>query len=108
MQHLYHISTNEEASEEAEHAVVISHVLADEVNFGYSAMVNIRVRTINGVRVRNLRHVVEILTGMTEGWVKIEGDQHQVIIVDHIEAMNAEARILKLHRVPAAMSSDLM
>ena len=52
--------------------VVLQKVLADRVNRGYHDLESVLVREVQGVRVRNLRHVVEL----------IEGDQ---VIIDEGE-----------------------
>jgi hypothetical protein len=41
--------------------IIISHVLADEVNLGYHGMGNLLLTSVNGHRPANMRHLVDIL-----------------------------------------------
>eukprot|EP00804_Cyclotella_cryptica_P015994 CCRYP_004150-RB/>CCRYP_004150-RB protein AED:0.31 eAED:0.32 QI:0/0/0/1/0/0.33/3/0/688 len=41
--------------------ILLSHVLADDVNLGYHGMGNLLLTSVNGHRITNIRHLVDIL-----------------------------------------------
>ena len=52
--------------------MILSQVLADEVNAGYQGMHDLEVRSVNGKRVHNLRELrdaVEGAEGRSSGWI---------------------------------------
>ena len=69
------------------------------------------VRSVNGVKVRNLRHLAEMIDQCNEGFVRFgvdRGDEWDVkIIVDATEMRAATARVMKRNLIPADRSEDL-
>uniref|UniRef100_A0A7S3LW79 Protease Do-like PDZ domain-containing protein n=2 Tax=Palpitomonas bilix TaxID=652834 RepID=A0A7S3LW79_9EUKA len=114
-------SSREELNEEV---VVLSQVLAHEVNVGFEVN-NIVLRKVNGVKVKNLRSVVELALAITEApkvtdektpdfcpaiddnMVKFEFEDDEVMILGREEALAATATILSQHNIPSALSSDM-
>ena len=43
-----------------EQFVILSHILAHDINFGYQSWKNYKVEKINGTKPKNLRHFAEI------------------------------------------------
>ena len=69
------------------------------------------VRSVNGVKVRNLRHLAEMIDQCNEGFVRFgvdRGDEWDVkIIVDAKEMRETTARVMKRNMIPADRSEDL-
>ena len=78
---------------------------------GYIGCDKSLVRNINGVKVRNLRHLVEIVDACKEGFVCFgldRGNEWDVkVIVDAKEMREATARVMKRNLIPADRSEDL-
>lgn len=93
-------------------AVVISDVLADDVVEGYHGAGVVLVRTVNDVKVRNLRHLIEIIEASKEEFIKITVDAGEEwsynIIVDTEKLRKATPRILETYRIPADRSKALL
>jgi hypothetical protein len=88
--------------------VVLCHVLVDEINYGYTNMTNLEVKKCNGVQIRNLRHLMQLIEGNTQPYLRLDLDEHMVIIMDAKSAAESNDRILKKHYVPATKSEDLL
>jgi hypothetical protein len=92
-------------------AVAISFCFADKGIEGYLGFAKSFVRSVNGVKVRNLRHLAEMLDRCHEGFVRFgvdRGDEWDMkIIVDAKEMRETTARVMKRNMIPADRSEDL-
>lgn len=92
-------------------AVVISYTFADEGIVGYFNAGDMIVRNVNDVKVRNLRHLVEILDGCRDGYVCLDlnnGDKwNRKVIVDAREMRETTRRVMKRNQIPSDRSDDL-
>lgn len=87
--------------------VVVSQVLADEVNVGYSAFAETTVQDLGGTKVRDIFHFAELLAGRREGPVDMTTSFGGRMSFDAEEARRANARILERYRLPMDCSADL-
>lgn len=91
--------------------VVISFYHADGSIDGYIGYVESLVRSVNGVKVRNLRHLAELLDGCEEGFVRIhvdKGDEWDMkVVVDAKQMREATSRVMKRNLIPSDRSEDL-
>ena len=94
-----------------EEAVVISFCFADAGIEGYIGCDESLVRSVNGVKVRNLRHLVEIVDACKEGFVCFGLDRNTEwdvkAIVDAKEMRESTARVMKSNLIPFDRSEDL-
>ena len=92
-------------------AVVISAVLADRSVEGYRGFPPSLLKTVNGAKVRNLRHLAALLDACGDGFVRFGFDQgdawDESLIVDAKEMREATARVMKRHQIPADRSANL-
>ena len=92
-------------------AVTISFCFADVGIEGYIGCDKSLVRSVNGVKVRNLRHLVEMVDACKDGFVCFgldRGNEWDVkVIVDAKEMREATARVMKRNLIPADRSEDL-
>ena len=92
-------------------AVVISFCFADKGVEGYIGCDESLVRKVNGVKVRNLRHLVEIVDKCHDGFVRFDVDRNTEwdakIVVDAKEMREATARVMKRNQIPSDRSEDL-
>ena len=85
--------------------VILSMVLGDEVNIGYQDIVTELVSSVNGVKVRNLRHLIELLEKKQDGYAIIRFDQeNRPLILDLKQFRAATPRILEKYQLPADRS----
>jgi hypothetical protein len=98
---------NDHAEVEGEQVVLLSQVLADEINAGYQGMHDLEVRCVDGERVRNLKELKRAVETATGEYLRLDLADDRVLVVNRKEANEAHARIMLKHRVPSRMSRDL-
>lgn len=91
-----------------EQLVILSQVLMDDINTGYERLSDLQVKKVNAVEIENLKHLCNLVEGCHEQSLRFDLDEDRVIIMDYNSAKLATSRILKRHRIPSAMSGDLM
>lgn len=91
--------------------VVISFCFSDKAIDGYRGAANSLVRSVNGVKVRNLRHLTELVDQCHDGFVRFGLDRgnewDSKLIVDAREMREATVRVMKRNLIPADRSDDL-
>ena len=98
---------NDHPTAEGEQVVLLSQVLADEINAGYQGMHDVEVRAVNGRRVRNLRALKSAVESAAGAFLRLDLADDRVLVVNREEADRAHARIMAKHRVPSRVSRDL-
>ncbi|MDY0000364.1 MAG: trypsin-like peptidase domain-containing protein [Polyangia bacterium] len=101
--HLYYSGLR---SPERQEIVVLSKVLADEVNVGYDGFHHECVERVNGVLPRDMSHFVELLGAATDK-VELQTSRHGIVVLDVAGAREATPRILARYRIPRDRSEDL-
>ena len=107
----FHDNILKDESFAGEELVAISFCFADVGVEGYIGCDKSLVRSVNGVKVRNLRHLVELVDSCKEGFVCFGLDRDTEwdvkVIVDAQEMHTATARVMKRNQIPADRSEDL-
>lgn len=91
-----------------EQLVILSQVLMDDINVGYERLAELQVKRVNGVEVENLKHLCSLVESCTEENLRFDLDDERVIVLKYQNAKLATSRILKRHRIPSAISADLV
>ncbi|KAH7685121.1 Peptidase Do protein [Dioscorea alata] len=91
-----------------EQLIVLSQVLMDDINAGYERLAELQVKKVNGVEVENLKHLCTLVEDCNVESLRLDLDDERVIVLNYNNAKMATSRILKRHRIPSAMSSDLV
>lgn len=63
---------------------------------------------MNGVEVENLKHLCELVESCQDESLRFDLDEERVIVLNYKTAKLATSHILRRHRIPSAMSSDLI
>lgn len=87
--------------------VAVLQVLPADVNFGYHDKSMWVVDFINGTPVKDFQQFVQLLKNNQAKNVFFENENGYQIVINHQEAMKAEADILKLYKIPARYSAGL-
>lgn len=95
-------------TEERDELVVVLKVLAADVNEGYHDIANWIVESVNGVPVRNLRHLVELVEQSHGEFVEFTNDRGEILILDRAKAARTAEEILARYRIPRDRSEDLL
>ncbi|CAK9137753.1 unnamed protein product [Ilex paraguariensis] len=83
-------------------------VLMDEISVGYERLAELQVKKVNGIEIENLKHLCQLVEDCKEEGLRFDLDDERVIVLNYGMAKIATSRILKHHRIPSAMSSDLV
>ena len=96
---------------EGDEAVVISDVLPDVSMEGYLGCDRSLVRTVNGTKVKNLRHLVQLIESCQDGFVRfgldMDNEWDVKMIADAKELREATPRVMQRYQIPADRSEDL-
>ncbi|MBQ9344576.1 MAG: trypsin-like peptidase domain-containing protein [Kiritimatiellae bacterium] len=94
--------------------VILTDVLSDPVNLGYTDATVVLVEAVDGQPVHSLKGLARILDSATNDFVCIEivspsfrGDKHIPLILDTAKAREALPAILERYQVPADRSPDI-
>lgn len=98
---------HQKAESEGEQVVVLSQVLAAEINLGYEEVCNTQVKSVNGVTVKNLKHLVELVTACQDKYLRFDLEYSTMIVLETETARKSNDDILSTHGIGADRSSDL-
>ena len=91
--------------------VILSDVLADICVEGYIGTAGVHVRSVNGVKVRDLRHLVELVDGAQGEFLQLGIDDNNewdsLMVLDLAALREATPRIMERYRIPADRSGEL-
>ncbi len=99
---------NQMPTERRHEVVVLQKVLADRVNTGYHDFENLVVDTVNGEKVRSLRHVVELVSQSEGPFLKLVSLCGHRIVLSREAVKKRHAKVLRKFGVPADRSLDLV
>ncbi|KAL6978438.1 Protease Do-like 2, chloroplastic [Sarracenia purpurea var. burkii] len=91
-----------------EQIVILSQVLANEVNIGYEDMGNQQVLKFNGTRIKNIRHLAHLVDSCKDKYLVFEFEDNYLAVLVREAAAATSSRILKDYGIPSERSSDLL
>ena len=97
-----------ELSQEGEEVVIITKVLASNLNNGYDDLIDSRIVAVNGKSIRNLQDLIRnVETDIENPFVVFMTEGNQTIALDRIKSEAAHGDILSTYRIADDRSSDL-
>ena len=96
-----------EITEKYNEVVVLSSILADEINEGYQDIRFQRVNKYNGIEIRNLKDLLKRMEAQRDGFAELELDDYIKLVIDLKKYREATGRIMKRYRIPVDRSNDL-
>ncbi|GAB4568402.1 MAG: S1C family serine protease [Haliangiales bacterium] len=94
-------------SESLKEIVILTHVLGDEINIGYTDFYNESVLAVDGQQPRDIGHFARMLDD-ADGVVKIETSGPGCIMFDTEQVRASQARIAARYHVTRDRSADLL
>ena len=90
--------------------MISSPMFPHKLGKGYSNPLAKVVREVNGVRIKNLRHLVETLRDSKDKYIKIVFDDRasETIVLDRLETLKATDEILSDNSVRQQASDDIL
>ncbi|KAG2443617.1 hypothetical protein HXX76_001968 [Chlamydomonas incerta] len=96
------------AQHKEEQVVVLSQVLAAEVNLGYEEICNTQVVSLNGSRITNLAELVARVDACDQPYIVLDLEYNQKVVLGTAKARAATSEILAMHCIAADRSPDLV
>ncbi|XP_014513596.1 protease Do-like 2, chloroplastic isoform X1 [Vigna radiata var. radiata] len=90
-----------------EQIVILSQVLANEVNIGYEDMGNQQVVKFNGTRIKNIHHLAHLVDSCEDRYLRFEFEDSYVAVLEREAVAGASSSILSDYGIPSGRSSDL-
>ncbi len=94
-------------TEDRREPVVLQKVLADRVNQGYHHLESILVRAVDGTKIRDLSHLVELVETAPGPYVEVEAADGTRIAIDRALADARGGAVLARYGVTSDRSPDL-
>ena len=95
-------------TDEQTQVVLAMRVLPADVNEGYHDLSMWVVDSVNGEKVRNLRHLIELVESKKDGpFAEFENEQGTQIVLDRQKVEKAQRQILNTYKITADRSPDL-
>ncbi|CBI32271.3 unnamed protein product, partial [Vitis vinifera] len=97
-----------------EQIVILSQVLANEVNIGYENMSNqqasnnLNVLKFNGTWIKNIHHLAHLIDSCKDKYLVFEFEDNYLAVLEREAAAAASPCILKDYGIPSERSSDLL
>lgn len=101
------VASDQKAEFAGEQLVVLTQVLAHELTMGYDMFENKLLLTINGTKVKHLRHVMELVESCDGDYLRFGLQNNLAIVLRAETAKKATADVLEKHGIPADRSRDL-
>jgi PDZ domain-containing secreted protein len=107
------ISSTVEFTDLTQQSCILADVLAHRINVSYDNFKGEVIKAVNGTTVKNMRHLVELLSAVKTGETTIDFDcgkseSRAHCVFDTVEAKECEEEILGLNKVPSWCSPELM
>merc|ERR1712007_68584 len=81
---------------EQQQLVVVLMVLRAEVNIGYEDLSGL-VSSFNGTKIKNLKHLQELVEGVTSGDMEFGLESGELIVMDSQQCRDSEPAIFTTH-----------
>ncbi|KAG0475735.1 hypothetical protein HPP92_015421 [Vanilla planifolia] len=94
------------ASFKGEQIVILSLVLANEVNDGYEDLENQQILKFNGTRIKNIGHLAHLIDTCKEKYLLFEFEENFLAVLDREHAFAASPSILRNYGI-GERSADL-
>ncbi|CAK8572866.1 unnamed protein product [Lathyrus sativus] len=93
---------------EGEQIVILSQVLANELNIGYEDMSNQQVIKFNGVRIKNIHHLAHLIDSCKDKYMCFEFEDSYAAVLEREAVIAASSSLLRDYGIQSERSSDLL
>lgn len=91
-----------------EQIVILSQVLANELNIGYEDMSNQQIIKFNGVRIKNIHHLAHLIDSCKDKYLCFEFEDCYAAVLEREAVAAASSSLLRDYGIPSERSSDLL
>jgi hypothetical protein len=90
-----------------EEVVILAHVLADDINYGYSQLTSVELLKFNGQKVNNMKHLYTLIQENKEQFLRFDFVENIFVVLEKKDLDEASTRIASEYSLPAHYSEDL-
>ena len=84
-------------------------VLASELNEGYHKFEDCRLRKVNDIEIKSVKHLAKVVDECPQDFLKLEVARFTIIYIDNTEtAKQLNQEMLIQHNIPRDRSPDLL
>jgi hypothetical protein len=87
--------------------IVLSHVLADDINFGYAQLSSTELLQFNGQKVVNMKHLHQLMNDCDEQYLRFDFTDNIFVVLEKKDLAAASKRIMTEYALPSNYSDDL-
>ncbi|KAG8663471.1 hypothetical protein MANES_01G213700v8 [Manihot esculenta] len=91
-----------------EQIVILSQVLANEVNIGYEDMSNQQVLKFNGTPIKNIHHLAHLVDSCKDRYLVFEFEDNFFAVMEREAASASSSYVLGDYGIPSERSPDLL
>ncbi|WJX13745.1 Protease Do-like 2, chloroplastic [Trifolium repens] len=91
-----------------EQIVILSQVLANELNIGYEDMSNMQVIKFNGVRIKNIQHLAHLIDTCKDKYLCFEFEDCYAAVLEREAVIATSSSLLEDYGIQSERSSDLL
>ncbi|MDD5597741.1 MAG: serine protease [Victivallaceae bacterium] len=99
---------NGKVSKDLQQVVVLSGVLAAEVNVGYQSLGALIVEEVNGKKIKDLKELISIVENTSKGFIVFQLKDKTKLVFDIDKLNKSTPAIMESYRIPADRSLDLI
>ena len=99
---------NGKVSKELQEVVVLTRVLAAEVNVGYQNIRSLIVEKVNGQKIKDLKQLISIIQNTKKGFIVFQLKNKTKIVMDVEKLKQSTPPIMKRYRIPRDRSLNLI
>ncbi|XP_019084313.1 PREDICTED: putative protease Do-like 11, mitochondrial [Camelina sativa] len=87
--------------------VIISKILEDDINKGYQRLDDLQVKKVNRVKVKNLKHLCELVEKCSTKYLRLVLEDDKVMVLNTESAKKATLKIMERHKIKSVISKDI-
>jgi len=95
-------------TEDKKQVIILTKVLADEINLGYHDIDNVIIEKVNGKKVSSMKELVSLFENSTGVYHVLEDDTGKKVILKKEKVDKFSSRILQTYRIKSDRSDDLI
>lgn len=99
---------NGKVSKDLQQIVVLSRVLAAEVNVGYQKLGALIVEKVNGKKIKDLKELISIVENTKKGFIVFQLKNKTKIVLDADKLKKSTPMIMERYRIPRDRSLNLI
>jgi len=87
--------------------IVLSHVLADDINFGYAQLSSTELLLFNGKKVKNMKELHQLINDCEDQFLRFDFTDNIFVVLEKKDLAASSKRIMEEYALPSNYSDDI-